>query len=63
MKYLMLVKSTGKLLEIDPNPQAQKEFFRIIERATGLDRTIAEALLRHGKPIDHPEYEFTSKEE
>lgn len=62
MKYFVVIKSSGCRLEIDPNPQAQKEFFRIIETVTGLDRKIAEALLDHGKPIDHPGYFFSREE-
>ena len=61
MKYYLLIKATGKTLPIDPNPEAQRAFFQIIENATGLDRVIAEPLLKNVKPIDHPDYKFFSK--
>jgi hypothetical protein len=35
-------------------------YFRLIEALTGLDRAIAECILRSGQTIDHPTREFFS---
>jgi hypothetical protein len=48
----------AKNLQATVEVQDMEAFFALIERSTGLDQTMAEAILHSGKPIEHARYKF-----
>ena len=58
MRYFMRLK--GGATSESTTPDQVNTYFRIIESLTGLDRAMAETILRSGQAIDHPEREWFS---
>ena len=57
-RYFVTQNSSG--VEHECPPESFAEYFELIEALTGLDRAMADTILRSGQKIDHPVYTFRS---